>query len=100
MEELSEEVGVKESFTRTREEPAKVGWTYGKNGGEQLGKRADALRAEGRKTEIEFGGLWEKIFGGIGRGLRGVENEGRGVERGGGDSSEMGSVIGEVGNTN
>ena len=41
MEEPSEEVGVKESFTRTREEPAKVGWTYGKNGGERLRKRAD-----------------------------------------------------------
>ena len=29
-----------------------------------------------------------------------MENEGWGVETGGGDSSEMGSVIGEVGNKN
>ena len=31
MEELSEEVGVKESHEEAGEEPAKVGWIHGKN---------------------------------------------------------------------
>ena len=31
-EELTEEIGVKESHKEAGEEPAKVGWTGGKNG--------------------------------------------------------------------
>ena len=40
----------------------------------------------------EMGGLHEERFGGSGRGMEN-ESEGWGVESGGGDGSEMGSVM-------
>ena len=40
MEELREEVGVRESHEEAGEEPAKVGWTCGKNGRCTIGEHS------------------------------------------------------------
>ena len=65
MEELREEVGVKESFRRKLVR-SRLKWA------------GHVERMEGerkRKTEAEVGGLYEEIFGGSGRG---AENESKG----------------------
>ena len=54
MEELREEVGVKDSFT--------VGWTRDKNGRGRLTKRADGLRVEGRRRRGRPRLRWEEIW--------------------------------------
>ena len=61
MEELREEVGVKEFQEEDGEEIVKVGWTRGANGME-----------EKNKTETDLVGLCENRFGGSGSG---VEND-------------------------
>ena len=65
MEELREEIGVKEFQEEAGEELIKVGWTCGLNGMEKS------------KTETDMGGLCEDRFGGS---RKGVENDSEGWE--------------------
>ena len=75
-----------------------MGWTRGTHGRERLTKRADALRVEGRRRTGRRRLRWEDC---VKRYLSGVGGEGRGerergiwgVETGGGDNSETGSVM-------
>ena len=82
MEELREEVGVKEGFRRKLARSwLKWAGDIERIEGEWLMKRAVALRVEKRKTETEMGGLREERFSGSGRGVGG---EGRMRVRDGG----------------
>ena len=62
----------RESHEEAGEEPAKVGWTCGKNGSgtvdEGSGCGQSGRQKEKRKTETEMAGLREDRFGRSGRG--------------------------------
>ena len=82
MEELREEVGVRESWIKWAGHMERME-------GERLTKREDALRMDGRRGRPRL--RWEEKFDESGRG---VENESKGrMETVGGDGSETGLVM-------
>ena len=67
MEELREEVGVREPHEEAGEEPVKVGWTRGKNGygafDEESRCAYSGRKKEKMKTKIDLTGMENKSEG-------------------------------------
>ena len=100
MEALREEVSVRESHEEAGEEPAKVGWTCGKNG-ERLMAIVNALRVEGRRRRGRPRLRWEDCVKGdlavVGGELRMRARDRRRVQTVVGKGIETGLVMNKKG---